>query len=63
MQELEDVITSFYIESYYNYFQHPPIVPCGLLHTASLYISKPPRITIQDPHPEVFYDINKLLPL
>lgn len=63
MQELEDAITSFYIKSFYNYFRRPPIVPRGLSHTASLYIPELPRITIQDPHPEVFYDVNKLLPL
>ena len=63
MQELENAITSFYVQSFYNYFQRLPIVPHGLSHTASLYIPKPPRVTILDPHPEVFYDVNILLPL
>jgi hypothetical protein len=63
MQELEDGITSLYIKSFYNYFQHPSIIPHRLSHIASLYIPEPPRVIIQDPHSELFYDINILLPL
>ena len=63
MQELEDTITSFYVRSFYNYFRRPPIVPHGLSHTASSYIPEPPRVTIQDPRPEMFYDVTILLPL
>jgi hypothetical protein len=57
--DLEIVITSFYVKSFYNYFWRAPIIPHGLSHVASLYrIHEPPAVTILDPCPDLFYDVS-----
>jgi hypothetical protein len=59
IHDLEMAITTFYVKSFYNYFWRAPIVPRGLSHSASLYrIPDPPAVTIQDPRPDLFYDIS-----
>jgi hypothetical protein len=62
IHDLEIAITSFYVKSFYNYFQHAPIVPRGLSHLVSLYhIPDPPAVTILDPRPDLFYDVSVFL--
>ena len=64
MDDLESAITKFYVQSFYNHFRRAPIVPRRLSHIASSYRSPdPPKITVLDPQPMVFYDASALLPL
>jgi hypothetical protein len=64
IDDLESAITKFYVKSFYNYFRRAPIVPRRLSHIASLYHPpNPPKITVLDPQPIVFYDVSTLLPL
>jgi hypothetical protein len=59
IHDLEIAITTFYMKSFYSYFWHAPIVPCGLSYSVLLYhIPDPPAVTIQDPCPDLFYDIS-----
>jgi hypothetical protein len=59
IHNLEIAIMSFYIKSFYNYFQCAPIVHHGLSHIALLYrIPDPPAVTILDPCPDLFYDVS-----
>jgi hypothetical protein len=59
IHDLEMAITTFYMKSFYSYFRHAPIVPRGLSHSVSLYrIPDLPAVTIQDPRPDLFYDIS-----
>lgn len=61
---LENAITSFYVKSFYNYFRRPPVVPRRLSHVASSYHPpEPPKITVLDPQPRVFYDVSTLHPM
>jgi hypothetical protein len=64
IDDLESAVTKFYVKSFYNYFRRAPIVPRRLSHIASLYHPpNPPKITVLDPQPIVFYDVSTLLPL
>lgn len=61
IQELENTITCFYVKTFDSYFHQRPIVPCHLLHVASLYhIPDPPKITVLNPCPNMFYNVSVL---
>ena len=64
MDELENHICRFYVDSFYNYFRRAPIIPRKLSHTIAPY--RYPAfsdITVLDPRPNIFYDVSILLPL
>jgi hypothetical protein len=64
IEDLEDAIAVFYVRSFYNHFRRAPVVPRGLSHQALPYRAPlPPTITVQDPAPNIFYDISVLHPM
>jgi hypothetical protein len=64
IEDLEDAIAVFYVRSFYNHFRRAPVVPHGLSHQALPYRAPlPPTITVQDPAPNIFYDISVLHPM
>jgi hypothetical protein len=64
IENLEDAIATFYVQSFYNHFRRAPVVPRGLSHQASLYRAPLPlTITVQDPAPNTFYDVSVLHPM
>jgi hypothetical protein len=64
IEDLEDAVAMFYVRSFYNHFRRAPIVPRGLSHQVSLYrIPPPPKIKVEDPRPNVFYDVSVLSPI
>jgi hypothetical protein len=64
IEDLEDAIAAFYVRSFYNHFRRAPVVPRGLSHQVSLHRALlPPAITVQDPAPNIFYDVSVLHPM
>lgn len=61
IEDLEVAIASFYVQSFYNNFRRAPVVPRGLSHQTLPYCPPPPpKITVQNPHPNTFYDVSVL---
>jgi len=58
MQDLEGEITKFYVASFYNHFHRAPVVPRGLSHQTAPYVPPPPKATVLNPSPNVFYDLS-----
>jgi hypothetical protein len=64
IEALEAAVAQFYVWSFYNHFCRAPIIPRCLSHMAAPYhIPEPSKITVLDPHPNMFYDVTVLLPL
>jgi hypothetical protein len=61
IEDLEVAIATFYVQSFYNNFRRAPVVPRGLSHQPSPYCAPPPpKITVMDPLPNMFYDVSAL---
>ena len=58
IEDLEAEITKLYVASFYSHFCRAPVVPQGLSHQTTLYTPLPPKFTILDPRPNVFYDLS-----
>jgi hypothetical protein len=58
IEDLEGEITKFYVASFYKHFRRAPIVPRSLSHQAALYQAPPPKVTILNARPNIFYDIS-----
>jgi hypothetical protein len=59
IQDLENVVASFYVLSFYNHFHRAPVLPRGLSHQASLFhMPPPPKVKVLDPRPNTFYDVS-----
>jgi hypothetical protein len=64
IDELEEHVCHFYVDSFYNHFRWAPIIPQHLSHTVAQYhYPTLSDITILDPRPNMFYDVSILLPL
>jgi hypothetical protein len=63
IEDLEDVIARFYVQSFYSHFRQAPIIPRGLSHQALPYSTPPPKIKIQNPCANIFYDVSVLSPM
>jgi hypothetical protein len=57
IEDLEREITRFYVASFYKYFRRAPIVPRGLSHQTALYRPPPPKVTVLNARPNIFYDV------
>lgn len=62
-EELERAVTDHYCKTFYNYFRRAPIMPRRLSHTVAPYRRPTPKITIQDPRPNILYNVSALSPL
>ena len=62
IEDLEIEITKFYVESFYNHFRRAPIIPRRLSHQAALYRPPPPKVTVLNTRPNIFYDITAFSP-
>lgn len=63
LEELENVLTTRYCKTFYNYFRRAPIVPRRLSHIVAPYQAPTPPITVLDPMPNIFYDTTALAPM
>jgi hypothetical protein len=61
IEDLEVAIATFYVQTFYSNFRRAPVVPRGLSHQVSPYCAPPPpKITVLDPLPNMFYDVSAL---